>query len=99
MSLKWYAIFAGAAGEAASVEVAGEGDLLARFDIAVLLGRIGRQSIRAMWIIDQANDEVFRIHGAVPSWIAERHQGLTEKKPPAPSMSLEQASPRRRRPF
>ena len=97
MSLKWYAIFAGAAGEAASVEVAAEGDLLARFDMAVLLGRIGRQSIRAMWIIDQANDEVLRVHGPLPRSIAERHHGTMSKRPLAPSLTLAQLPPRDRR--
>jgi hypothetical protein len=96
VSLKWYAIFADAEGDAA-VEVEPEGDLLARFDMAALLGRVGRQSIRAMWMIDQATDEVFRIHGAVPKPIAERHSGAMRRKPPAPSLSLEQTSPRTRR--
>ena len=99
VSLKWYAIFADAEGDVA-VEVEPEGDLLARFDMAVLLGRVGRRSIRAMWMIDQATDQVFRVHGAIPSSIAERHHGIASKKPPAPSLSLEQTSPRRlRRPF
>ena len=86
-SLKWYAIYADAPDGDAGAEVPPEGDLLARFDMAALLGRIGRRSVRAMWIIDHATNQVFRIYGAVPSWIAERHHGLTEKKPPAPSLS------------
>src|SRR5438094_5334123 len=94
-TLKWYAIFAGAAGDAA-VEVEPEGDLLARFEMAILLGRVGRRSIRAMWMIDQATDEVFCVHGDVPPSIAERHSGAMRRKPPAPSLSLEQTAPRTR---
>jgi hypothetical protein len=90
---KWYAIFASAAGDAA-VEVEPEGDLLARFEMAILLGRVGRHSIRAMWMIDEATDQVSRIHGPVPSTVAKRHHGKTSKKPPASSLSLEQTSPR-----
>ena len=97
-SLKWYAIFAHADGEAV-VEVPPEGDTVARFDMAVLLGRVGRRSIRAMWIVDEATGEVLRVHGAVPPVIAAQHSGSLRKKPPAPSLSLEQAVPRRRRPF
>ena len=94
-SLKWYAIFAGAAGDAA-VEVEPEGDLLARFEMAILLGRVGRHSIHAMWIINHATDEIFRVHGDVPQSIAERHSGAMRRKPPAPSLSLEQTAPRTR---
>ena len=92
-SLKWYAIFAHADGEAV-VEVPPEGDTLARFDMAVLLGRVGRRSIRAMWIVDEATNEVLRVHVAVPRVIADRHSGSLSKKPPAPSLSLEQSARR-----
>ena len=95
-TLKWYAIFASAAGDAA-VEVEPEGDLLARFEMAILLGRVGRHSIRAMWMIDEATDQVSGIHGPVPSSVAELHRGITSKKPPAPSLTLEQITPRTRR--
>jgi hypothetical protein len=95
-TLKWYAIFASAAGGAA-VEVEPEGDLLARFEMAILLGRVGRHSIHAMWIIDHATDEILRVHGEVPQSIAERHSGAMRRKPPAPSVSLEQTSSRTRR--
>jgi hypothetical protein len=97
-SLRWHAIFADQPGNA--VEVAPPGDLLARFDIAALLGRYGRRPVKAMWIIDQATDEVLRVHGAVPRAIAERYFRSAKNEPPAPSLSLQQPPrTRRRRPF
>jgi hypothetical protein len=89
-SLKWYAIYADVSHDAVE-EVWRTGvDVLGRFDMAALLGRIGRRSIRAMWIIDDATDEVLRVHGPVPRMIADRHSRGLSKKPPAPSLSLQQ---------
>jgi hypothetical protein len=86
-SLTWYAIFAdAAAGDA--VEVACDGDPIERFNLAALLGRVGRRSIRAMWVIDNATNQVLLIHGAAPSAIAERYAAGVSKKLPAPSLGL-----------
>ena len=89
-SLQWFATFADAAGEAA-VYLAPDQDLLAQFDAAAALGRFSGRPIKSMWVIDRATARVFRTHGPVPGWVAET------KKPPAPSLTLEQTSPRRRR--
>ena len=91
-----YAIFAATAGDAA-VEVASEDDLIERFNLATLLGRVGRRSVRAMWVVDNASNQVVRVHGAVPGAIAGRTTEDIGKKPPAPSLSLERAPGRRTR--
>ena len=98
-SLKWYAIYADAPDGDAGAEVPPEGDLLARFDMAALLGRIGRRSVRAMWIIDHASDEVLRVHGAVPD---RSPSAITGQEQEAAGAILDPgASPTggRRRPF
>jgi len=52
-----------------------------------------------MWIVDDATGKVLGVHGAVPPVIAEQHLTGPIKKAPAPSLSLQQIAPRRRRPF
>jgi hypothetical protein len=81
------------------VEVEPEGDLLARFEMAILLGRVGRHSIHAMWIIDHVNDEIFRVHGEVPQSIAERRLGDAQEASRTigePGADLSAHSPARR---
>jgi hypothetical protein len=63
--LKWYAIYSDQ--PVTTIEVAEPGDVLARFDIATMLGRIARRKVSAMWLINGATHgaEVIRVYGLV----------------------------------
>ncbi len=68
----WYVIFEDR--PRAVVRMQRDGDLFAHFDITLLLGHIERRRVRAMWLISEAgeNGDVVRIHGRVPTAIADR---------------------------
>jgi hypothetical protein len=70
--LKWYVVYSDQ--PQTPVELEEPGDVLARFDIASMLGHIDGRKIKAMWIINHADeqDNVIRIHGAVPMPIRRR---------------------------
>ena len=80
--LAWYVVFEDRPGAVARIRR--DGDLLALFDITLLLGHFEHRRVKAMWLIAECgeNGDVIRAYGNVPSAIADRFASAPGKPNP-----------------